>query len=199
MDIMQRTGIYHKMKNDDHGIRNIQMADFGSTLPRWDREGLPSPRFSPIEEILIGKYGTSYYTTETYLPMSWKKADEVVAGRYCSDSISRIIRESKSPLTESDIISTINRVNGECDLRRTTAKSLPNLRTVEGILTLDTASPLESLGGLKKVGKINVVAKNLKEMDEYLTRLGILSADGKTINKAIDIVDDIYLVMKNYI
>lgn len=198
MDIFQRTGTYHKMKDADHGIKAKQMADFGATIPYWQEMGLPTPTYkTPFEEILIGKFGTSAGIQDTWIPGSFGCEKQMVVGRYNSDTVGRLVKESKLPITEKEIISQIQLIEGDCDLRKTSATSLPNLRRVRGTLTLDTYSPLESLAGLKKVGKINVVAKDMKDMDNYLKKLGILAQDGKKL--LVDVADDIYLIMKNYL
>ena len=50
MDIFQRTGIYHKMRNGDHGIESIQMPDFGSTIPEWQKDSGIRPTYkTPFE------------------------------------------------------------------------------------------------------------------------------------------------------
>lgn len=190
MDLFNRTLMYHLGNDSDHGIRGAQIADLQYTIPQWQRKGYHAPNYKDdFSKILLGKYGTNGYVEEA--------TKELYVGRYNSDTISRLIKESGSSIKESDIISKIHNVDSECNLRNTTAVSLPNLKRVYGALTLDTSSPLESLGGLRYAGKINVFAKNLGDMDDYLKKLGILSADGKKIIPHV--FDDIYFIMKNYL
>lgn len=186
------------MKDADHGIRAKQMADFGVTITYLQEMGLLTPTYkTPFKEILIGKYGTSVVLRDEYLPGAWGTTKQMCVGKYHSGTISRLIKESKLPITETEIISQIDQVAYECDLRQTSATSLPKLKRVGGTLTLGVASPLESLPNLMKAKKINVVAKNMKDVDDYLKKLGLLSQDGKKI--FVDVADDIYLIVKNYL
>jgi len=193
MDNLQRFALHQIMNNPDNGVKATSISNFGTTIPYWQREGLPTPKYkTPFEEILVGKYGTHIWHEDTF-----RNGKDLVVGRYNSETVSRLISESNLHISEKDIISDIDKVWSECDLRKTTATALPKLKEVGGTLALDTASSLESLSGLKKADRINVYAKNLKDMDDYLKKLGILAEDGKKI--LVDVMDNIYLFLKNYL
>lgn len=200
MDYLQRIALSQIMKNKGCGIPAKQMCSFADDLPNWLKNGGIEPKYkSTLEQILIGKYGTTANLVDTWYSDSTGSKKQMVVGRYNSGVISRLIKESNAETSESDIISQIHVVKEGCDLRETTAISLPNLREIGGTLTLNTSSSLEKLDGLKSVKKINVVAKNLKDMDEYLIKLGILTANDKNIRGNLRIADDIYLIIKNYL
>ena len=122
--------------------------------------------------------------------------------RYSSTAVQDKMRRSGiSDISENDILNKVIAVDDYCNLAKTNATEVPMLEIVNGNLTLDADSKLESLPKLRRAGKITVVAKNKDEMYAYLRKLGILK-DGLlavTVMKSDKNNKGIDFVMKSYI
>ena len=130
------------------------------------------------------------------------KKDRVL-NRYSSEAVQDKLRKTRNNYTEDEILSSVSKITGSCDLRKTTVKNIPLLKEVHGNLTLDASSPLESLDSLKYAGRITVIAKNKEEMNAYLKKLGIINNNGLANFDRRDVGGDnksgIHFIMKSYI
>ena len=108
------------------------------------------------------------------------------------------LREVQSTvLSEQFLMGDVDYVSDSLDLRGTQIQILPKLKSVGANLTLDTHSNLKQLPNLKRVdGKVTVIAKNKEEMNDYLQKLGIYNDKNEP---QIQIKKGVEFVMKNYI
>jgi len=203
MSFDRRYSLYEKISHQPgYGIpadnigtlkTNAEYAEQLRTIPKEFQA-----HWTDVDTFLTRHFGTNvdYRKEIRNASTNWRAKPVKTVGRYSAEPILQKLKTAKSPLSEQDIADEIYKIQGSCNLRGTTARSFPQLHEIGETLTLDTDSPLEDLGALKKVGKIDVIAKNVKEMDKFLMKIGIMSPEGKILP---DIADDIYLVMKNYL
>ena len=91
--------------------------------------------------------------------------------KYNSNWVQHKTKQYKIGFNESELLSGVKKVAGDCDLRGTTLEDLSGLKSVGKTLILDTASPIKDLSGLKKIGTVLVHAKNKGEMQQFLSNI----------------------------
>lgn len=111
--------------------------------------------------------------------------------KYNSNWVQQKAKQLKTGFDESQLLSGVKKIAGDCDLRGTTLEDLSGIKSIGKTLTLDTASSVKDLSGLKKIGgSVLVHAKDKKEMQQFLSniKLPISAIKGKLI-----------FIMKNYL
>ena len=106
------------------------------------------------------------------------------------------MERTKTKLKESDLLKGVNVITEDCNLKGTNIEEITDLRSVWGNLTVDTTSALKKISGLLEAGKLTVIAKDKKEMMEFLKKIGLMAQDGAIQAK---IKNGVHFVMKNYL
>lgn len=162
----------------------------------WARNSLEAgaaPKdWSVADDFLAKKFGTSV----CYTPERWYEPAAKKIGRYSSNGIQGLLERTKTKLKESDLLKGVNVITEDCNLKGTNIEEITDLRSVWGNLTVDTTSALKKISGLLEAGKLTVIAKDKKEMVEFLKKIGLMAQDGAIQAK---IKNGVHFVMKNYL